>query len=115
VRSLLPSKTVLDIAELNGKGSIKTYATPPCLEDHPESIVNGKNAREAVLKHEPDLPMKDFVDFFIDNRYYIKGKACKNCSLNETCSGAHVEHVRRYGFPKPKAWMLAKNEPEPAA
>ncbi|MDE1976740.1 MAG: radical SAM protein [Elusimicrobia bacterium] len=101
-------KPCADIAGLNAKKSLDAYPTPPCLADHAETILNRDSQASSItaLEHRDNLSMKDFVDFFILNRYFIKGKACRNCRFDSECAGAHVEHVRRYGFPKPEASML---------
>jgi len=93
-----------DMADLQAQGSLPPHPTPKCLEDHLETATREPSKAEP-LRHDAEIAMKDFVDFYIQNRYFIKGRACKGCRLNDTCAGAHVEHVRRYGFPKPKPWM----------
>ncbi|MHB2026999.1 MAG: radical SAM protein [Elusimicrobiota bacterium] len=98
-------KPCADIADLNERGYLAGYEAPPCLADHPERVFQDASTSQQRLKHHPELHMKDFVDFFIQNRYFIKGRSCKNCVFDSRCAGAHVEHVRRYGFPKPTPGM----------
>ncbi len=92
-----------DIADLREKGSLEGRPAPKCLEDHPDVVL--REREPGALEHRPELSMKEFVDFYIQDRYFIKGRACRSCKLDDSCAGAHVEHVRRYGFPKPKPWM----------
>jgi MoaA/NifB/PqqE/SkfB family radical SAM enzyme len=101
-------KPCADIAKLHEEGRLDAYPVPKCLEDHAEFLLEPASAAPARLEHSPNLEMKSFVEFYIRGRYFLKGTACKTCRYDGECAGAPVEHVRRYGFPKPKPEMIAK-------
>lgn len=93
-----------DIHDLQAQGALTAKPpVPECLNDVPESMRGVSLEGLPVFAHAPDADIHRFVDFYVQHRYFVKGKACSGCRLNDTCAGAHVEHVRRYGFPKPKA------------
>ncbi|MBI3287970.1 MAG: radical SAM protein [Elusimicrobia bacterium] len=98
-------KSCRDIAALHEDGALAAHPVAECLKSHPETLAGSDESAPTTLAHTPALSMKEFVSFYIDRRYVVKGSACGRCKFDAACAGAPVDHVRRYGFPKPGAGM----------
>ncbi len=44
------------------------------------------------------LSIHRFVEFYIRYGYFVKSLRCKECMHNESCRGAHINYIRRFGF-----------------
>jgi hypothetical protein len=40
----------------------------------------------------------DFLDYYIENRYFIKSEQCSFCRLSSECDGAPVVLIKERGF-----------------
>lgn len=80
--------TLRETGELRGKGA------PKCVSKSAAGAP--RRARFAWAGEDTDL--SKFTQFFIDNRYFVKGKACDDCAAAGSCPGAHIELIRERGF-----------------
>jgi hypothetical protein len=94
-----------NIADFHEKQKAAAHPVPECLKDDPEALVAYEDNGSVEIAHGADVHVKDFVDFYIRRRYFVKGRACKSCRFDSTCAGAPIAHVRKHGFPKPKPEM----------
>ena len=93
-------KSCRDIESLQEQGRLEAHPVPKCLTNHPEYLLQPTTPAEP-LRHRPEIPIREFVDFYISGRYFAKGAACRSCRYDDSCAGAPIEHIRRYGFPNP--------------
>jgi MoaA/NifB/PqqE/SkfB family radical SAM enzyme len=96
-----------DIADFHKNKASPAHPVPECLKDDPEALVAYEENGSVRIEHGAEVRAKDFVDFYIRRRYFVKGRACKTCRFDSSCAGAPIDHVRRRGFPRPKPGMLA--------
>ncbi len=98
-----------DIADFHENQVSSAHPIPECLKDKPEALVSYEENGSVEITGGPDTHVKDFVDFYIRRRYFIKGRACRACRFDLSCAGAPIDHVRRHGFPKPKPDMVIES------
>jgi hypothetical protein len=81
-----------DLNLLINKKALESKNVPMCLTD--------KREKQKKLKIEftKDLDPFTFLEFFIKNRYFVKGSACSKCIHGENCDGAWIEEVRKDSF-----------------
>lgn len=79
-----------DLTALRGEGSLRALSMPACLKlRRPRPVFRGKGGKTDLGK---------LVDFYIEHRYYVKGRACSRCSRKGSCSGAPIRLIREKGF-----------------
>jgi molybdenum cofactor biosynthesis enzyme MoaA len=81
-----------DLVELRKKGKLSGLKNPVCTEAGNEN----EKTKEFMLKKNSKI--EDFADFYIKNRYFLKGSQCTSCIKNKNCHGAHIDTIRRNGF-----------------
>jgi MoaA/NifB/PqqE/SkfB family radical SAM enzyme len=81
-----------DLEILREKGEARAKNIPACLrkkvavsEKHSIKMGNVKN-------------ICDFLKFFIDFRYFLKGSECQKCIFNINCEGMRCNYIRQHGF-----------------
>lgn len=84
-------KFCTDLLQFRQAGFIRSENMPPCL--------SGTRARRQLKWLEADI--EKFSDFFISERYFVKGRACQKCRLRD-CRGADINFIRHNGFKKLK-------------
>ena len=78
-----------DLAQLRRNGRLPAKVGPLCLENPG----TGKVFRPGA---HPDIV--GFAEFFIRERFFAKGSACRRCALATRCDGMSVHEVREQGF-----------------
>ncbi len=96
-----------NIEDFHKNRKAAAHPLPECLKDDAEALVAYEENGSVEIAHGADVHVKDFVDFYIRRRYFVKGRACRTCRFDSSCAGAPIGHVRRRGFPRPKPGMLA--------
>jgi len=78
-----------DLIELKNKGNLISKPYPLCLR----------------LKQPPvkkylwaNFNLNNFLDFFIERRYFVKSIRCKKCRYNKSCFGMQINYIRKHGF-----------------
>ncbi len=99
-----------DIAKINEEKKLKAHPLPECLRENAEAleIFEKAGAQELAHSSSPDFKMKEYVEFYIQRRYFAKGKSCQECRFNSSCAGAPIQYIRKRGFPKPTPEMRVK-------
>ena len=83
-----------DLIDLRKKGKLKDTPRPKCLTENYKT--EGK--KETIKWEGPDTDLKVYTQFFIDHRYYVKGKVCDDCVYDKTCAGANINFIKENGF-----------------
>ena len=78
-----------DLSRLRRDGRLLGRAGPLCLASR-------RTGEVFVLKSRPDVI--GFAEFFIRERFFAKGSACRRCSLAARCDGMSVRLIREKGF-----------------
>jgi pyruvate-formate lyase-activating enzyme len=83
----------LDLIDFEKKGKLFSKEIPSCLRER-----ISKKIRK-IIKRGDKIDIYKFLDFFISDRYFVKGTRCKSfCSLFGKCDGMQIDHVREKGF-----------------
>ncbi|MCK5580437.1 MAG: radical SAM protein [Candidatus Omnitrophica bacterium] len=80
-----------DLVELKNNKILKSKNTPPCLSKknkHPKTI----------FKFKKNMNLYQFLDFYINHRYFVKSIRCGKCCHFERCDGEHINLIRTQGF-----------------
>lgn len=88
------------LIELKRQGELKGHGAPACL---PGEASEGPEAVFEMPRDAGDFDPRRFVDFFIENRYFLKGSACRGCSRDSLCAGAQVDFIKKNGYQALKA------------
>lgn len=88
-----------DLNLLINKKTLKAKGTPKCL-----SVKKGKQSN-CQIEFAKDMDPFVFLDFFIKNRYFVKGSVCSKCIYSKTCNGVWIEDVRKNSFNILKAFL----------
>lgn len=87
-----------DLIELKRKGRLISKGSPFCLNGNKRSLYID-SCKEYILKLKGrKISISNFLDFYINHRYFIKGLSCNNCRFNKDCQGMHINYVRKFGF-----------------
>jgi len=86
----------LDLIELKNKGVLKSKKMPYCLNKRDNLNARGRDAILTISDNGFDIYR--FCDFYIKNRYFVKGYSCKMCKYNSKCDGVPIDKIRRSGF-----------------
>jgi MoaA/NifB/PqqE/SkfB family radical SAM enzyme len=78
-----------DLAQLRRDGRLSSKAGPLCL---------GSRGSGEFFRLGRDPNVLKFAEFFIQERFFAKGTACRRCSLAASCDGISVRAVREKGF-----------------
>jgi hypothetical protein len=78
-----------DLAQLRRYGRLPAKVGPLCRE-------NQGSAEVFRLGSHPDIVR--FAEFFIRDRFFAKGSACRRCALASRCDGMSVRAIREEGF-----------------
>lgn len=81
-----------DLYALREQGRLSSKEPPSCLPGA---------APDAASLALSGAGLKSFTDFFIAERYRVKGKACTACPEAHRCPGASLREVLERGFPAP--------------
>lgn len=81
-----------DLVEYKNKGTL-VAKTNRCLSERPKNKFYSSKT----------IHVGSFLDFFIENRYFLKGTACRTCAEDADCDGFPINYVRQQGFNKPDA------------
>lgn len=83
----------LDLIDLKRKGELFSKAIPECLRK------KGRTKNGKFLKKSGEIDVYEFLDFFISDRYFVKGAECKKkCVLFKKCDGMQIDYIRKNGF-----------------
>lgn len=89
-----------DFVQFKRSGRLQPKKLPRCLENW-EIYAEDKDKPKPALEM-PEDPARanpaEVVNFFIPHRYYLKASQCKRCVYDSICAGAHVDHIRQFGF-----------------
>lgn len=80
-----------DIVELRTQGVLFARKMPLCLNKKSEGQLPRYQFRR-------NMNIYNFLDFFIEYRYFVKSLRCRDCKLNGKCSGAQINEIRSMGF-----------------
>jgi MoaA/NifB/PqqE/SkfB family radical SAM enzyme len=81
--------------ELCRSGRLDGRAAAPC-----EKARSGKAHPAFVLDRQAgEAGFVRFMDFYLENRYAVKGRDCASCPHERSCSGVGVRTVLNRGFP----------------
>ncbi len=69
---------------------------PYCLQMK-DMISKGKRRDNFVFRGKKDILLQ-FLGFYIQKRYFLKGLRCKKCKFYNTCDGAPINYIRKNGF-----------------
>lgn len=83
------------LIQLKREGSLKGNDAPRCL---PGEAAGEPPPVFKMPENPSDFSPKDFVEFFIHNRYFLKGSECRNCSSDNSCAGAQVDFIKKNGY-----------------
>lgn len=89
----------LDLAMLKKKGSLSPKKIPECLRKYPEAEKYFKKTR--IFKKTASFNILKFLEFYIKNRYFLKGDSCKKCKHTNKCCGQPINYCIDHGFKKP--------------
>ncbi|MDD4907709.1 MAG: radical SAM protein [Candidatus Omnitrophica bacterium] len=78
-----------DLIQVKESGSLPGRPYPPCLR---------VKARAAGVYSWSSFDLDTFVDFFINERYFVKSVRCRACRHNKACAGMQVNYIREHGF-----------------
>lgn len=91
-----------DLASLRSDKKICSKTGPLCLPK--QRVLPRKHFYWKTMES-----INNFMDFFINHRYFIKSKNCKKCALNNQCDGAQCDFIRERGFKILKPLQPKKN------
>ncbi|MDP1845159.1 MAG: radical SAM protein [Candidatus Moranbacteria bacterium] len=81
-----------DLIRFKKEGKLVSKKMPICVPDKMEEKtikINKKNLQASLFR---------LLDFFIDNRYFIKSEKCEFCDLKKKCDGAPCDYVIEKGL-----------------
>lgn len=87
-----------DLVEFKKRGRLYPKDIPVCLSRFKKT--RGNNLKSKILKKNSKINIFKVLDFYINNRYFVKGISCNNCRFNKDCQGMHINYVRKFGFNK---------------
>jgi MoaA/NifB/PqqE/SkfB family radical SAM enzyme len=91
-----------DLAIFKNTGKIFSKELPSCL------LKKISSRSRKIIKHNDEVDTFQFLDFFISDRYFVKGENCKKvCSNFSKCDGIQIDYVRKNGF---KSLVPIKNK-----
>lgn len=79
-----------DLIELGKNGYLSAKEGPFC-----SGFYSGDCRR---IYKEKIVDIFEFLDFYIKNRYFLKGDKCGQCALNDKCGGMQCDSIRICGF-----------------
>ena len=88
-----------DLISLKKRGVLYAKKIPPCINGLPNKRQGSKLLYSDVVGRKK-VALEKLCKFYINNRYFVKGKSCQECKLSSFCSGAPIGFVRHKGFPK---------------
>ncbi len=99
-----------DVVKINEEKKLSAHPLPECLKKDEEAVRDFESAGKLAIEHSasPDFKMKEYVEFYVQRRYFAKGKSCRECRFDDSCAGAPIQHIRRRGFPKPTPELLVR-------
>ncbi|MDP1852655.1 MAG: radical SAM protein [Candidatus Omnitrophota bacterium] len=86
-----------DLIELKKKNKILSHASPFCLGEINEPGYSGRPA-VYVQNDQKNKDILKFLDFYIQHRYFLKSKRCKECKHMAGCAGMQCNYIRKHGF-----------------
>ncbi|MFA6193329.1 MAG: radical SAM protein [Parcubacteria group bacterium] len=81
-----------DLIEFREKGQLSSRKIAMCLG----KIKIGQKSK--TIRKSGIICIQDFLNFFIQHRYFLKSKKCQICSSNSQCDGAQIDYIRENGF-----------------
>ncbi|MBU1078324.1 MAG: radical SAM protein [Spirochaetes bacterium] len=78
-----------DLIELKRSGILKSMPYPSCIKSKQPD-------QDPYLWK--NFKMDNFLDFYIEKRYFIKSFRCRDCGHNKSCSGMQINYIREHGF-----------------
>ena len=85
-----------DLIKFNKGDELQSYDTPKCLARFRKQSF--KNSKSKILKQNNQADLFGFLNFYIQNRYFVKSLRCQKCKFNKSCQGASINHIRNFGF-----------------
>jgi MoaA/NifB/PqqE/SkfB family radical SAM enzyme len=81
-----------DLIEFIKKGELDSKKIPHCLEK------TLKIDKSKGLSKNKNVDIFAFLEFFIDQRYFLKGQKCALCKFIGQCDGMQINYIRKFGF-----------------
>ncbi|MBN1899548.1 MAG: radical SAM protein [Spirochaetes bacterium] len=90
-----------DLMTIKKTGRLESRPYPACLK------LKKPRVRAYTWKN---FDLDDFLDFFIDYRYYVKSFRCFDCRYHGSCSGMQINYIREHGFKVLKPFKTARKK-----
>lgn len=99
-----------DLLALREQGSMDSLPKPRCLmgkgtaapthsrKGPGTATLPGRRRRVRFPWRGAKTGIAAWTDFYIGQRYFVKGRACSACAQDGTCAGAHIGTIRKRGF-----------------
>ncbi|MEW6074769.1 MAG: radical SAM protein [Candidatus Omnitrophota bacterium] len=85
-----------DLALFKRDGIVKPKSIPFCIKG--SEFLQAKFESRAIANNGNAIDIFDFLDFFIKNRYFVKGPRCALCAFTSTCDGMQCGFIRSNGY-----------------
>ena len=91
-----------DVERLRRDGRLRAKVGPLCL---------GEKGSGEVFRLGPHPDIVRFAEFFIRERFFAKGSACRSCAWSARCDGISVRALREKGFSALRTQKNKKKRP----
>jgi len=79
-----------DLVRLKKEKQIVSKKTGGCIQAHPSAL------KRFIMQNPIDI--NTFLDFFINERFFLKSLRCKQCKAYRVCDGAPIRLIQEKGF-----------------